>query len=61
MNSAPTAPADRLQRSAAQQNGLRNPPPTAALPLVAREATERSIGPTVSTPRTGAPKSGRPR
>eukprot|EP00966_Prymnesium_polylepis_P033865 787479-Prymnesium_polylepis.1 len=36
MNSEPTAPADRLRRSAAQQNGLRNPPPTAA--LVAREA-----------------------
>ena len=36
MNSESTAPADHLQRSAAQQNGLWSPPPTAA--LVAREA-----------------------
>ena len=36
MNSKSTAPADHLQRSAAQPNGLWNPPPTAA--LVAREA-----------------------
>jgi hypothetical protein len=31
MNSESTAPADHLQRSAAQQNGLWNPPPTATL------------------------------
>eukprot|EP00966_Prymnesium_polylepis_P194539 4510035-Prymnesium_polylepis.1 len=36
MNSESTAPADHLQRSAAPQNGLWSPPPTAA--LVAREA-----------------------
>eukprot|EP00966_Prymnesium_polylepis_P286373 6615484-Prymnesium_polylepis.1 len=60
MNSESTAPADHLQRSVAQPSGLWNRPPTVALVACEARAVDCTIGPPVSTPRTGAPKSGRP-
>eukprot|EP00966_Prymnesium_polylepis_P280654 6484450-Prymnesium_polylepis.1 len=63
MNSESTAPADHLQRSAAQRNKLRAVEPSSnGRPAPwSREARAVDCGPPVSTRRTGAPKSGRPR